>query len=101
MKRTVKTFPYFEFPGDDFVLDAVVAIAVHVPVAFETAVDVDNRATGDRVEVADSRSGKRKCQSTFSRISTISRGVMTNGFRGKCLVFPVTKYASSLLILTS
>ncbi len=74
MKRTVKTFPSsrfacqsippvlliydFEFPGDDFVLDAVVTIGIHVPVAFETAVDVDNRATGDRVEVADSRSGK-------------------------------------------
>jgi len=74
MKRTVKTFPSsrfacqsippvlliydFEFPGDNFIDYLFVAIAVHVPVAFETAVDVDNRATGDRVEVADSRSGK-------------------------------------------
>ena len=40
MKRTVKTFPYFEFPGDDFVLDAVVTIGVHVPVAFDTAVNM-------------------------------------------------------------
>ena len=48
----------FEFPGDNFLDYLFVAIAVHVPVAFETAVDVDNRATGDRVEVADSRSGK-------------------------------------------
>ena len=40
MKRTVKTFPYFEFPDDDFVLDAVVTIGVHVPVAFDTAVNM-------------------------------------------------------------
>ena len=35
------------------------------------------------------------------RISTISDGVTTNGVRGKCLLFPVTRNASSLLILTS
>ena len=37
----------------------------------------------------------------YSIILTISAGVTMNGLMGKCLIFPVTRYESSLEIATS
>ncbi len=39
--------------GADFVLDAVVTIGVHIPVALEATDDVDNGSAGDGSKVRD------------------------------------------------
>ena len=39
--------------GDDFILDAVVSVGVHIPVALEATGDVDNGSAGDGFQVRD------------------------------------------------
>ena len=46
-------FHDIDFPGDDFILDAVVSIGVHIPVALKPTDDVDDGSAGDGFQVRD------------------------------------------------